>query len=30
MLNSGTLAIGYIKYIRVDLYNRDVKNAIIL
>lgn len=30
MLNSGALAIGYIKYIRADLLNRDVKNAIIL
>lgn len=30
MLNFGMLVIGYIKYIRVDLYNCDVKNVIIL
>lgn len=30
MLSSGTLAVGYIKYIKADLFNRDVKNAMIL
>lgn len=30
MLNFGMLVIGYIKYIRLDLLNCDVKNVIIL